>query len=258
MSYMQEFFKSLAFQGRAIRFIFKNNLKWTLLIPFLIFAVLWFVGCLSLNEFLGYVCGKFGIDSYLEFDLLIVMTHIFLFFLLGILGSYIVLIVMSPFLAYVSEKTEKILTGKDYPFDLQQFIKDIARGILLAIRNSIIELLLEIGILLIGCIPLIGMFSLIFVTGILMLFVSTYFYGFSFIDYTNERRKLSIEQSVRFVRDRKGTACGQGFVFALLLYIPFVGAFLSCFWTIIATVAATIELVEDEQIKNSCSPTMLE
>lgn len=247
---MQEFLKSVLMQGRAIQFIFRNKLKWTMLVPFFVFVVLGFVGFLSFHEFVDYICMKFGIDSFFSgFELLKMLAHIFFFFLFGILGSYIVLIVMSPFLAYVSEKTEKILTGKDYPFDLRQFIKDVARGILLAIRNSIIELLLEIGILLIGCIPLIGMFSMIFVTGILMLFVSTYFYGFSFIDYTNERRKLSIEQSVRFVRDRKGTACGQGFVFALLLYIPFVGAFLSCFWAIIATVAATIELVEDEQLK---------
>ena len=39
--------------------------------------------------------------------------------------KYVLFIVLSPVLAYLSEKTEQKFTGKSYPFKLNQFVKDI-------------------------------------------------------------------------------------------------------------------------------------
>jgi CysZ protein len=151
---------------------------------------------------------------------------------------------MSPFLAYLSEKTEKIITGNDYPFNLSQFINDVIRGILLALRNFCMEMLISIVFFL--CSFFTAAMAAPFVSVILFL-VSAYFYGFSFIDYTNERRKLSVSESVRYVRQRKAMSCGHGFVFALLLYVPVLGVALSSFYAIIATVAATIHVLDIEK-----------
>ena len=68
------------------------------------------------------------------------------------------------------------------------------------------------------------------------------FYGFSFIDYTNERRRLSVKQSVAFIRQNKGVAVTNGAVFSLLLMIPFCGYSLAGFGAIISVVAATLAI----------------
>lgn len=133
--------------------------------------------------------------------------------------KYVMLILLSPILAYLSERTEKIITGNDYPFDLGQFGRDIWRGILLAMRNMVIEFSI-----IIGC-SVLNWFVPIFIpfTWLFLFAVGAYFYGFSMMDYANERRRLSIKQSVHFIRNNKGIAIANGGFFQLFLYIPIVG-----------------------------------
>ena len=56
------------------------------------------------------------------------------------LGGYLIIIMMAPVFAIISEKTEQILSGNSNPFQWAQFFKDIRRGILLALRNLSIEI----------------------------------------------------------------------------------------------------------------------
>ena len=88
---------------------------------------------------------------------------------------------------------------------------------------------------LLSFIPVIGFF-----TGITLFIISAYFYGFAFIDYTNERRRLTVKQSVHFIRENKGMAVGNGVVFALAMFIPFCGTTIAGFVAIVSVVAATI------------------
>jgi len=48
--------------------------------------------------------------------------------------------------------------------------------------------------------------------------IAFYYYGFGFIDFMNERRRLTIKQSVKFVRNHKGFAVALGLVFTLLFH----------------------------------------
>ena len=50
------------------------------------------------------------------------------------------------------------------------------------------------------------------------MFVAFYYYGFGFIDYINERRRMNIEQSVIFVKKNKGFAVGLGLVFTIIFH----------------------------------------
>jgi CysZ protein len=109
----------------------------------------------------------------------------------------------------------------------------------MAIRNMLIELFFLILAIIIGFIPVIGLFA-----AILLFFVSAYFYGFSFIDYYNERKRLSIKQSTEIVKKHKGLAISNGGVFALSLLVPFCGSYLVLFVSIISVVAATMAMVE--------------
>ena len=72
----------------------------------------------------------------------------------------------------------------------------------------------------------------------------SYLCGVSFLDYTNKRYQLSIKESFKIVRRKKGLAVGLGFVFYLCFFIPLLGGFISSFLAIISVVAATISLEE--------------
>src|SRR5688572_15838424 len=52
------------------------------------------------------------------------------------LFKYLFLIICSPIFAYLSEKTEAIMEGKDFPFSFAPIMKDAIRGIKLALRNA--------------------------------------------------------------------------------------------------------------------------
>lgn len=243
MSLIQEFSTAISQHGKAFSFIRKNGLSWTFLIPIAIFLILATIGFYSMGELAELLADKFVTDYIFITTLLVFFLKILFFVILGKWGGYLVVIIMSPFLAYISEKTEKIITGNDYPFNFSQFLSDVIRGILLALRNFCIETLIGIVLYIFSfftvgiAVPIVSIF---------LVLVSAYFYGFSFIDYTNERRKLSVSESVRYVRQRKAMSCGHGIVFALLIYIPIIGVALSAFYSIIATVAATQHVLEDE------------
>jgi len=245
MSIADDFFRAISLQFRAVRFIIDHHMAWTLFVPFILFIVLSIVGFYSFGELAALLS-----DHVLGFEvpLLAVLLRILFFIIIGLWGGYVVVIVMSPFLAYVSETTEKILNHNDYPFDLGQFCIDVVRGIALAIRNSLMEIVVGFVLFLCTFIPIAGPFLSLGIGSILVFLVSAYFYGFSFMDYTNERRKFTVHQSVNWVKSRKGTACGHGCVFALSLYVPIIGPFLSAIVAIISTVAATIDMIERESV----------
>lgn len=170
------------------------------------------------------------------------ILRIFFFLFFAFIGGYVILILLSPLLAYVSEKTEKILLGTNVPFSWIQLLKDMWRGIVLAIRNFLIELMAIIILFFVSFIPVVGLIS----TPLLFL-ISSYYYGFSFMDYTAERRKLKVKESIDFVKQNKGLAIGNGLPFALALLVPVIGVSLSGFIALISTVAATMAILKKEE-----------
>jgi len=243
--------------GKALEFIFKNRLYYYFLIPLLLNILLFGTTLSFVGEFTAYSTSYiqsilnpeswdfFGADilkGTISFIINLVL-YFFFFLLYAFLGGYIILILLSPVLSVVSEKAERILYKTDYPFSWAQIIKDSWRGIKLAIRNFLIESATIILLFLISFVPVIGL-----ATTPILFIVSAYYYGFSFIDYTSERRKLNSRQSIQFVKQNKGLAIGNGIPFALTLLIPFVGVSLSGFIAIISTVAATLSIFQKEQL----------
>lgn len=157
--------------------------------------------------------------------------------------KYVLFIILSPVLAYLSEKTEQKLTGIYYPFNFKQFIKDIFRGIIIAIRNFTLEISLLIVLFLLGLIPVLAPF-----TALAALIIGWYFYGYSLMDYTNERQKLNIEQSNQSIKNKRGVAIANGMIFELIFIIPILGFVIA---PILGTVAATIAMQNESiLIKN--------
>jgi CysZ protein len=233
---------------RAHRFISSHKLwKWIIL-PGLLYMLLFAAGMyffiLSSNSAVSWLSDLIGVESWLQaqrnaflsFIFLMggIMLRIILLFFYFSLFKYLFLIVGSPLFAYLSEKTEALLEGKDYPFNLKQIVKDIFRGIRLAIRNSLWQTVYTVSILLLSLVPVAG-----WITPMLALFIECYYYGFSMLDYSCERHKLSPSETVAFISKHKGLAIGNGLMFYVMHIVPIIGWILAPAY---AVVAATLSL----------------
>ncbi|GAB4280157.1 MAG: hypothetical protein Kow0068_04330 [Marinilabiliales bacterium] len=245
--------------GQAFNVIFSKGLWWFFIFPIILNILLLWGGFEGVDMIFDWISSKImqwtnlekadfwgagALRWILDFLLKGTLYLVFLAFF-AYLSGFIVLIFLSPILAYLSEKTEKILTGNEYPFSAEQLMRDIWRGILLALRNMFIELGWSFIMLIIWIIPIIGWLIHLFQLHNIWLFiVASYFYGFSFMDYSIERQKLNVRKSVHLVRKRKGVALANGMIFSVCLFIPYIGITLSGFTAIISTVAAAIAMIE--------------
>ncbi|MEN9441205.1 MAG: hypothetical protein RLZ33_1282 [Bacteroidota bacterium] len=213
------FFKNLLIGLRAyfkaIRFIREHKLYWYILIP----AVL-MLGIYKIGEHIQQKAVHVEVTNMNEiiWFLIHMMIEISIALLLMNFAKYLVVILLSPLLAHLSEKTERILTGNTYPFNFQQFFHDVRRGIRIAVRNLIWQYFFFLIIFLVSAIgwkepEKAPVFYLIYA-------IAFYYYGFSFIDYVNERRKLNMDESIHFVRQNRGLAVAIGMIYSILILMP--------------------------------------
>jgi len=245
---------------KAVPFIFNNKLWWVFLIPFLLNIVLYSSGFV-LMDYLGDISGGYitdwiqgrGESKFLEMlpGILVWLAKFLIqalfFILFAFFNGYIILIIMSPLFAWLSERTDQIINGNDYPFKWGQFFSDIWRGILIAARNLFYELGITVLVFITTLIPILNL-----VTGplvaVFLFLISSYFYGFSYMDYTSERKRLSVKESILLIRKYKGMAIANGALFSFTLFIPFCGVTLAGFTAVIATVGATLSMNEIPEI----------
>ena len=181
-------------------------------------------------------------NSWLSFFLIFgqIILHLVLMLFYFSLFKYLFLIIGSPLFAWLSEKTEAIIEGKDLPLNFKLLINDICRGIRLAFRNMLWQTVYSVSILILSFLPVVG-----WITPLLALSIECYFLGFSMLDYSFERNKLSTSQSIAFISRHKGLAIGNGLIFYLMHLLPVIGWILAPSYAIIA---ATISLYK---VKNS-------
>lgn len=238
---------------QAHQFIVKHRLwKW-ILIPGVIYALLFCAGIylfwISSGNAIDYLLSISGLKkwmytmegSWLKFLFIfgqIILQLVLIMFYFS-LFKFLFLIIGSPLFAYLSEKTEAIMEGKEYPFSFAQLIKDIGRGIRLALRNAFWQTIYIVSILILSFIPFFGWFTPLFA-----LLLECYYLGFSMIDYSCERNKLSATQSVQFISNHKGLAVGNGIVFYLMHLVVIVGWILAPSY---AVIAATISVYQTRQ-----------
>ena len=252
---LKELIISIQAYFKAHQFIVKHKLwKW-IIIPGIIYAVLFAFGIWlfwhSSADVIDWFFSKSGLkawmirekDSWLRFLFIfgqIILQLIVMFFYFSWF-KYIFLIIGSPVFAYLSERTESIIAGKEYPFVLSQFLKDILRGITIALRNMLWQTVYTVSIFFLAFIPVIG-----WATPVLALFVECYYLGFSMLDYSSERHKLSPAQSIDFIGRHKGLAIGNGMVFYLMHGLIGIGWI---FAPTYAVIAATLSLHDPKNSK---------
>jgi CysZ protein len=228
---------------QAHQFIQKNKLwKW-ILIPGIIYSLFFVISIYyfgqSATQVIEWLSLKIGLKNWVQHLQSSVIGFLFvlggsilwliLMFFYFSLFKYIWLIIGSPVFAFLSEKTQSIIDGKDYPFSFSQFLKDIKRGIQVAIRNTLWQTVYTITIVLLSLIPLFG-----WVTPLVALLVECYYYGFSMLDYSMERNKQSMQESITFIGNHKGLAIGNGIVFYMMHLIPIVGWILAPAYSVVA------------------------
>jgi CysZ protein len=233
----------------AHRFIIKNRLwKW-ILVPGLIYTLLFLAGFwlfwTSSNSAIEFILLKTGVKSWLDrsqdgfinFIFIVgqIMLRLVLLLFYFSLFKFLFLIVGSPLFAYLSEKTESIIEGKEFPFNFKQLFKDIIRGIRIAMRNILWQTFYIISILLLSFIPFVG-----WIAPLVALLVECYYFGFSMLDYSSERNRLSTQQSILFIGKHRGLAIGNGLIFYLMHLIPVIGWLFAPSY---AVIAATLSLL---------------
>ncbi len=157
--------------------------------------------------------------------------------------KYIVLGVSAPFMAPISKKIENHFIGEGVSSLESSSWKLLVRGIRISLRNIIREFILTIPILLLGLIPLIGIFS-----AVLLFLMQAYFAGFGNMDYTLERH-FDYKNSVRFVKRNRGLATGNGVIFMLFLLIPIIGVILVLPLSVTASTIETVKEIQNEKKK---------
>lgn len=250
MGFWSDLGKGISSHARAIEFISKHNLWHYFIYPLVIMALLWIGGFWSIMQLSNWLIDNglewLGLDqaedgwlgwlqSAAAFIVGIVLKLVFLLVLSSYL-KYFVLIICSPILALLSERIDEIVSGNKYPFNFAQFLHDMFRGIVVTLRNLALETLVILACMVIAWIPVVGLITIPF-----LYLVAWYFMGFAMMDYTYERLRLKISQGAKFTRRHKGIAIGNGFVFSMILLVPFAGM---CVAPVLSVVAATLAVLE--------------
>jgi CysZ protein len=224
-----KFFKELGIGLKnywiGTKFLFEHKL-----LLYFVFPLILFIGVYVLGNYFQTI--EFEINETLKSksedistinELIWISLKMFFFDALYIIFTqftlYIVVVLLSPLLAILSQKVETILTGNKYPFNMTNLINDIKRGAMIAFRN-LIWYYLFVGIFL-GIVSFFDLSAKSFIIFAIPFIVGFYYYGFSFIDYVNERRRLNIQQSVYFVSQHKGLAIAIGSVYSILFLLYF-------------------------------------
>lgn len=222
MKFFRHFGLGMRSYWKALKFIKEHKLYWYLPIPAMLMLLIYYVGTQfatwqsswSLEE--GCMACR-NMNETIWFLLKMLLT-ISIGLILMKFAKYIVVVILSPLLSILSQIVEKKLTDNKYPFNLQQTLHDVKRGLRIAMRNVMWEYVFFLIIMLISALgweeahksPI---FYLTFAIGF-------FYYGFSFLDYINERRRLDIDQSIFFIRKHRGLAVAIGSIYSILILVP--------------------------------------
>ncbi len=225
----------IAFQSwsEAHAFIRQHRFwKW-IIVPGIIYTALFIVGMIifwqSSDSAISWASRQLRIEPWLQqersawlsffFVMMEVMLRLILVLFYFSLFKYLILIIGSPLFAYLSEKTEAIMEGKEHSFNWAELRKDCSRSIRLALRSCGWQIVYLFALLLLSLIPVVG-----WITPLIALLMECYYYGFSMLDYSLARTGFTPSQSVHFIGRHKGLAIANGFLFyamhALIVLAP--------------------------------------
>lgn len=216
---IRDFLSGASAYGHALELLGKHRLWGYVIVPALISAalgILIFVTAWSLSDDIGQVVMNWYPWEWGKavFEKIFSVAGGLLVVLLGLLiYKNLVMILAGPFMSFLSEKVENIISGKNSggTLSIPRFARDLVRGLTIAVRNLIRELFFTLLLLLLGLIPVFSPF-----TTALIFAIQAFYAGFNNFDFFLERH-YGVRGSVRFVRRNRWLVMGNGAVFILLL-----------------------------------------
>lgn len=165
--------------------------------------------------------------------------------------QFFILTLLSPFNTVLSERIENEVTGSTFKSTWEQIIKDIIRmiGILL------IGLVIDIFLFILWDLTLANLFNLDALTPVYLLIINSFWFGFTFYDFSLERHKISSKNSYKFALNRFGYMILTGALFTLLLRLPFFGVAIG---SVLMTAVATLNFLAIQQNSKRDSSGSLE
>jgi CysZ protein len=263
MTFFSDFFKAISNCFKGFNLLFEKGLWLYIFYPLILWFLIWIGSiwlfstiAIQLSDYIsrqlnfndipdagGWLSfAKPFLTGYFSFILVWVLKILF-WFISSTFVKYVTLIFLSPLFALLSESIEEKITGTRYPFQFIQFLKDIGRGIVMSIRNMILEyFFIALCFILTLLFP-----PSVFVTGPFLILVSWYFLGFTMFDYNFERHKMGVSNSIKTARKHKGMICGIGMIYSIFMLLPlFVGLMSG---PVIAVAGATLCFLELKNIQ---------
>lgn len=246
---MKEFFRGIGAYPKAHRAIREHQLWPFMIVPGLLSLLyvvgLVFVGLTVGGDAAGWIVERW-LPGFLQGDAARLVTTILLWLLL-LLSGYVtyqpvVLILFSPFLSFLSEMAEARMTGRPGPpFEWKQLLKDVVRAVRINLRNLLRMVILILLAWLLVIIPLLGSMA----SAALIFFIQAFYNGFALSDYTLERKRLSVKESVQFGKDHRARVVGVGAGFMAMMLVPVIGWFAApTYGAVAATIASMDEVGE--------------
>jgi len=244
--FLKYFFISLLNYFRAFGFLIKNNLWKYILLPgflslvmILILVITAFSFSIDISAFLvEYISPSESDNVFIK-----ILLNIFITIIIFVLGVLIyrpfALILLSPFLSALSEKTERLILNEVVKISSGNFIKDLHRSIRINVRFFLFSTFYSVGAIAAGLLPVVG--ALISTTFLFL--IQAYYSRSGLADIILERRGMSVKERLQFIKENRSLIIGSGAGFLLILIIPVVGWFMA---PGLGTIAMTISLTKTD------------
>ena len=243
-----DFFSGL-FMYRKAHWVIKTHRLWPwLLLPGLFSLILMTILIVVGMQFsAGWASAIYEtlIPEFMKGGITLWLSSFFVWVLL-LVGGYllyrdVVLILFAPVLSWLSEITEKKISGQEAPpFQFQRLLADILRGARINLRYLFRTILFTILAWFTVFLPVVG----VILSPLLIYLIQAYYGGAGLVDSTLERRSYSVAESIGFVRTHRGAVSGVGTGFIVMILIPIVGWFTAPAYGIVAGTLMTLKKIE--------------
>ncbi|WP_319370443.1 EI24 domain-containing protein [uncultured Ilyobacter sp.] len=186
----------------------------------------------------------FNLNSYENITFMIIKFIIIIiaFLLYFLIYKTLLLIVLSPFLNYISERTERTQVNHEFNFSFKDNMRFIWRGIVISCKSFSKEILGTAVLLLLGMMPFLSLTVPFFI-----FLLQAYYIGFSFMDYTLERHNYSSKESLIFLKKNWAFSTFSGAIFTMVFLIPVIGIFIAPLVSCVAVTVGTLKIIDQDK-----------
>ncbi|NBF02368.1 sulfate transporter CysZ [Pseudomonas sp. Fl5BN2] len=177
--------------------------------------------------------------SYILWPLFVILVGLMVFFTFTMLAN----IIAAPFNGFLSEKVETVVRGTDDfpPFSWGELIAMIPRTLAREMRKLGYFLPRAIGLFILSLIPMVNL-----VAAPLWLLFGVWMMAIQYIDYPADNHKMSWQDMLAWLRQKRWQSLGFGGIVYLALMVPFVNILMMP----AAVAGATLFWVRERGVEN--------